>query len=170
MFHRSFIALLGAVFLALTCSQAETSPQAPARRGDEPQYLALQVFTDSTSPLAGAGSQATDNGPPGRAVLEAFTADVAARIGSTGVERRRLALMFGPILFDHSDEQAVQLIDDVFDIALTRGVAVGFHLDDSMSGEAGAISLRIRAMSNVRPGTAGHPPSAGSTGVRHLRA
>ncbi len=131
---RPVIALLGAVFLAtaLACSQAQAPATAPTDQGGERQYLALQVFTDSPSPHAGAGGQATPNGPPARAALDAFAADVIARIGSTGVERRRLALVFGPILFDHSDEQAVQLIDDAFDIALARGVAVGFHLDDSM--------------------------------------
>jgi hypothetical protein len=131
---RSLIALLGTVFLAaaLACSQAQTPAQAPTRQGDEPQYLAFQVFTDSSSPHAGAGSQATPNGPPARAALDAFAAEVIARIGSVGAGRRRLALVFGPILFDHSDEQAARLIDDAFAIALARGVAVGFHLDDSM--------------------------------------
>ncbi len=113
-------------------SQAPASVAAPADPAGERQYLAFQVFTDSSSPHGGAGSQSTENGPPARATLDEFAADVVARIGSAGDGRRRLAFMFGPILFDHSDEQVVQLIDDAFAIALARRVAVGFHLDDSM--------------------------------------
>jgi len=126
------LVLAAALAPAIACSKAQTPPAAASDPNGEPQYLAFQVFTDSASPHAGAGSQATPNGPPARAVLDEFAADVVARIGTVGEGRRRLVLMFGPILFDHSDEQAAQLIGDAFDIALARGVAVGFHLDDSM--------------------------------------
>ncbi len=133
MHRRAFVATAcSSALVSASCTGAAPLEPTAAEVGDEIRYLAFQVFTDSPSPHAGAGSQATPNGPPARAVLDAFAAEVIARVGSTGVERRRLALAFGPILFDHSDEQAARLIGDAFDIALARGVAVGFHLDDSM--------------------------------------
>jgi hypothetical protein len=130
------IVLLSAPAMALLaagCAPASASVSAAAESiPDETLYLCFQVFTDSPSPHQGAGSQTLPNGPPTRAALDAFAADILARIGPAGQERRRLGLMFGPILFDHSDEQAVHLIADAFEIALTRDVAVGFHIDDQM--------------------------------------
>jgi hypothetical protein len=118
--------------VATTLAGAQAQSPAPERsRPDDIQYLAFQVFTDSSSPQMGAGGQATPNGPPARAMLDALAVDLITRVGA-GDTSRRLALIFGPILFDHSDEQAARLIDDAFDIALARDVAVGFHLDDSM--------------------------------------
>ena len=55
-----------------------------------------------------------------------------ACVGLTGNSERRLALIFGPVAFDQTDEQVASLMSSVFDIALARDVAVGFHLDDSM--------------------------------------
>lgn len=125
--------LFAAVVAAATLACAQAPSAAPARpRPDFTQYLAFQVFTDSSSPQMAAGSQATPNGPPALAMLDAFAAGVIAHIETTGDGRRRVALMFGPILFDHGDAQAVRLIDNAFDIALARDVAVGFLLDDSM--------------------------------------
>lgn len=115
------------------CSPAPASVEAAAEEAaEEALYLSFQVFTDTPSPHQGAGSQSMPNGPPTRGVLDEFAADIIARIGGAGAGRRRLALMFGPILFDHSDEQAARLIADAFEIALARGVAVGFHIDDQM--------------------------------------
>lgn len=125
------ISLSAPALLGSACAPA--SDQAAAETvADETLYLAFQVFTDSPSPHNGAGGQGTPNGPPERAVLDAFARELIASIGGVGEGRRRLALMFGPILFDHSDQQAVQLINDAFEIALAHDVAVGFHLDDQM--------------------------------------
>lgn len=126
------VSLSASALSAVGCAPVSAPASADGAADAETRYLAFQVFTDSPSPHNGAGGQTLPNGPPARAVLDAFAADIIARIASAGEGRRRLALVFGPILFDHSDEQAVQLISDVFDIAIARNVAVGFHLDDSM--------------------------------------
>lgn len=109
-----------------------TSAESSSVRSLETRYLAFQVFTDSLDPHSGAGSDASASGPPDRRTLDDFALDLIDRLGSTGDSRNRLALMFGPISFEHSDQSVARLISDVFDIALSRGVAVGFHLDDSM--------------------------------------
>jgi hypothetical protein len=81
----------------------------------------------------------------------------SSRASAPGI-RRRLALIFGPILFDHSDEQAARRIDDAFDIALARDVAVGFHLDDSMFWHGGRDL--VEDPRNVERADWDSPPSA----------
>ncbi len=131
---RRFSAFLFSLAFVVTagCSQAQIPPDAQSAARGETQYLAFQVFTGSTSPQIPPGGQAVLDAAPSRAELDAFAADIVGRIGGTGRGARRLALIFGPIAFDHTDEQAARLIDDAFEIALARDVAVGFHLDDSM--------------------------------------
>jgi hypothetical protein len=133
MTRRFSVLLLGfACVAAGGFSLARTSPAAQPAASGEMQYLAFQIFTGATNPRTPPGSQAVLDAVPSRAQLDAFGAELIARIGGTGRGRHRLALIFGPIAFDHSDQQAASLIHDAFDIALARDVAVGFHLDDSM--------------------------------------
>ena len=100
----------------------------------ETRYLAFQIFTgaaDPIVPIGGSGLSAL--GPmPSQPLLDAFVKDIITRIGSVGQDRTRLAVIFGPLSFDHSDAQVRQLIASAFSIALQNNVAVGFHIDDSM--------------------------------------
>jgi hypothetical protein len=133
MDRRAVLVSLSASALTAAAGCAPTlDPAAAEAVSDETRYLAFQVFTGSTSPQAALGSDAVLDAVPDRAQLDAFAAGVISRIGSTGDARHRLALMFGPIAFDHNDAQAVRLIEDVFDIALARNIAVGLHIDDAM--------------------------------------
>jgi hypothetical protein len=61
-----------------------------------------------------------------------FVRGLRSRIGTVGDSRHRLAVILGPLAFDHSDEDVRRLIRSGFALALQQNVAVGFHLDDSM--------------------------------------
>lgn len=80
------------------------------------RYLAFQIFT----------------GNPGSQDLLVRITDIRNRIGITEVGKRHIGFILGPIVFDNTDEDVRQLISSGFDIALKTGVAVGFHIDDSM--------------------------------------
>ncbi len=64
--------------------------------------------------------------------MDAFAQDVIQRIGTVGEGQSQLALIFGPLAFDHSDDEIGRFIATAFSLALERKIAVGFHIDDSM--------------------------------------
>ncbi|MBI4346913.1 MAG: endo-1,4-beta-xylanase, partial [Elusimicrobia bacterium] len=92
------------------------------RTASDPDYLAFQFFTYGDESVF----------PPSSETIDERVAGLVRAIGETGSPSRKLAAMLGPLTFDHSDAELAALIDAAFSIALTRGVAVGFHLDDSM--------------------------------------
>jgi hypothetical protein len=69
---------------------------------------------------------------PARPQLDAFVQDIVRRIGAVGGGQTQLAVIFGPLAFDHSDAEIGSFIETAFAIALERKIAVGFHIDDSM--------------------------------------
>lgn len=95
------------------------------------RYLAFQVFTSAPSPEVPAGLAVHPRAPT-KETIDAFVEDLLDRLGTTGTRERRLAFVEGPISLDHSDDTIRRLIDEAFEIALERDIAVGFHLDDSM--------------------------------------
>ena len=104
---------------------------------DEPVevcYLAFQVFTGAPDPtVAIGGSGIHPLGPlPARPELAAFVEDVIGRIGTLGKGPTQLAVIFGPLAFDHSEAELERFIDMAFAIGLKHEIAVGFHIDDSM--------------------------------------
>ena len=127
-FARALVTALG--LASLSSPPIEAAPT-DSDRG-ETRYLAFQVFTGSPDPHVPIGGEPVLGDPPSAATLDAFATDVAARIGTTGNSRTRLALIFGPISFDQTDAQVFDLIRSGFAIALAHDLAVGFHLDDSM--------------------------------------
>lgn len=103
--------------------------------GEEPtRYLAFQVFTGAPDPAVAIGGSGT--GPlaplPDKQAVGAFVRDLVVRIGATGDARTKLAFIEGPLAFDHSDAELQRLIAAAFEIAQAQGIAVGFHVDDSM--------------------------------------
>ena len=101
---------------------------AGATPADEPtRYLAIQIFTSSfdSGPMRAAI-------PPQPEALREIVKDLSDRIGTEGTNGRRLGFVLGPIAFDNSDEEVCRQIAEGFYIAQRTGVAVGFHLDDSM--------------------------------------
>ncbi|MBI4349871.1 MAG: hypothetical protein HY550_00380 [Elusimicrobia bacterium] len=105
---------------------AELSAQGRATR-----YLAFQVFTNSPSPTVPAGMPVSSQVPSKRAI-ESLVGDIIGRLGTTGTKGRKLAFVEGPISLDHSDRELGRLIDEAFEIAVEKDIAVGFHIDDSM--------------------------------------
>jgi hypothetical protein len=95
---------------------------------DEPaRYLAFQIFT------GGLGSDILRRAfPPPPNDLRRTVIELRDHIGVEGKNDRRLGFVLGLISFDNSDEDVRKLIAAGFDIALDTGVAVGFHIDDSM--------------------------------------
>ena len=97
--------------------------------GDEPRYLAFQVFQGGRDPSI-PFDRVMVYTPKEK--IAAVVDDIVTTIGVTGGARARLAVMIGPISFDHTDEEVRQIIDDGFAIAREKNIAVGFHIDDSM--------------------------------------
>ncbi len=95
--------------------------------GDSTRYLALQIFTGGF-----VSKEIGRNFPPQPEDLRKLVVDMRERIGVVGADGRCLGFVFGPLAFDNTDEQVRRLIAIGFDIALETGVAVGFHIDDSM--------------------------------------
>jgi len=112
---------LALLFIALLWSSEASPAQEPVR------YLAFQIFTGGFD--SSAMRQAFP--PPPDDLLRTVT-DLRDRIGAQGNSNRRLGFILGPLAFDNSDEDVRKLIASGFDIALDTGVAVGFHIDDSM--------------------------------------
>jgi hypothetical protein len=116
--------LLGSVFLSSLNAQTEK----------ESRYLAFQIFTYGPNPkIASMGE-----GPnpvarfPDKATLRDYMEDIKRRIGAVGDQQTRLAVMLGPLSFDHGDAETSKFIELGFQLALETDVAVGFHIDDSM--------------------------------------
>jgi hypothetical protein len=91
------------------------------------RYLAFQIFTGGT-----ASHELESNFPPPPRDLRKTVEDLRDRIGVKESGGRKLGFVVGPLSFDHTDDQVRAMIASGFDIALETGVAVGFHVDDSM--------------------------------------
>jgi len=117
--------LLACIFLC----QPVTAAQNP-----ETRYLAFQIFTYGPDPkIARMGESAgTIARFPEKAVLREYILDIKQRIGAIGGPQTRLAVMLGPLSFDHTDADVAWFIELGFQLALETDVAVGFHIDDSM--------------------------------------
>lgn len=116
--------------------QDSREPKAPdPSKGDgETRYLAFQVFTSSPDPkfaMSGEGMKPLSGLPDGAAIRNAID-DIKRRIGTVGDGHARLAVMLGPLSFDHTDDELTRFIETAFGLALETDVAVGFHLDDSI--------------------------------------
>jgi len=107
---------------------------AQAAQSDETRYLAFQIFTSSPDPKIAESGQGMRplTGLPERAALRDYIADIKQRIGTVGSGTTRLAVMLGPISFDHSDTEVSRFIAMAMDLGIEMNVAIGFHIDDSM--------------------------------------
>ncbi|MBC7894605.1 MAG: hypothetical protein H7066_04280 [Cytophagaceae bacterium] len=98
--------------------------------GGETRYLAFQIFEGGPDPAIPFDRPPLVYTPAVK--VAAMARDIVATIGTTGSQRAMLAVILGPISFDHTDAEARQIIDDGFAIARAENIAVGFHIDDSM--------------------------------------
>jgi hypothetical protein len=117
MLHRNTFILLflcGALF-AQSDSRSQT------------RYLAFQIFTGGT-----ASHELGSNFPPPPHDLRKTVEDLRDRIGTKESAGRKLGFVIGPLSFDHTDDQVRTMVAVAFDISLGTGVAVGFHVDDSI--------------------------------------
>jgi hypothetical protein len=95
------------------------------------RYLHFQIFTGTSDPkFPGKGDRVFT--PPSRAKLHAMAQTIVDRIGTTGDARNKLGFTLGPMAFDHTDAETVQLIGDGFAIAEELDLSVAFHIDDSL--------------------------------------
>ena len=101
---------------------------------EETRYLAFQIFTYGPNPKI--ASMGEGKNPlarfPDKATLRDYIEDIKRRIATVGGRQNRLAVMLGPISFDHGDAETTRFIELGFELALETDVAVGFHIDDSM--------------------------------------
>jgi len=116
---------------ALVCLLGFVSP---SRAHAETRYLAFQIFTYGPNPkIASMGEGVNPIARfPDRETLRDSILDIRRRVGTVGDRQTRLAVMLGPLSFDHSDAEVARFIDLAFGLALETDVAVGFHIDDSM--------------------------------------
>jgi hypothetical protein len=113
--HTGLLLLISAALFAQSESRTRT------------QYLAFQIFTGG-----GASHELGNNFPPPPRDLFKAVEELRTRIGIQGSDGRKLGFIVGPLAFDHTDDQVRRMIAEAFDIALKTGLAVGFHVDDSM--------------------------------------
>ncbi len=134
----SLLSTLSAALLGTACGAsqpsgvASTLPTTEALKplaGIETRYLAFQVFEGGPDPAI-PFDRAMVYTPRDR--IAAVVHDIVTTIGVKGGARTKLALMLGPISFDHTDDEVRRIIDDGFAIAAAENIAVGFHIDDSM--------------------------------------
>jgi hypothetical protein len=104
-------------------------PSCPADPSPE-KYLAFQLFTASHD-----SADLARNYPPSAGGVSERVDGIIRAIGTVGSGKRRLGFIVGPLSFDETDGQVRQLMRDAFAIAVERGVATGFHVDDSMFWE-----------------------------------
>jgi len=112
---------LGLILIAILCFAGNAIANDPVR------YLAFQFFTGSFD-----SDILRKAFPPPPTDLRRTVIDLRDHIGVAGMNDRQLGFILGLISFDNSDENVRKLIAAGFDIALDTGVAVGFHIDDSM--------------------------------------
>ncbi len=98
--------------------------------GSEVRYLAFQIFEGTPDPVIPFDTPPLVYTPASK--IAAIAHDIVSAIGVTGGQRAKLAIMLGPISFDHTDAEVRQIIKDGFAIALAENIAVGFHIDDAM--------------------------------------
>jgi hypothetical protein len=118
---RPYLLLL--ISLSAACATAFAADAAPPPT----RYLALQLFTGTRE-----SPELQQNFPPSPQDLRQTVAELRDRVGLQGSPGRKLAFVVGPLSFDHTDDQVRARIASAFDVALETGVAVGFHVDDSM--------------------------------------
>jgi len=113
--------LFSVLAITLFCSACFAAPSPAKQNSQEPKYLLFQIFTYDGSGIFPPSGQ-----------LESTVDSIVSRIGASGDQQHKLGFCAGPLTFNHSDEQIVQLIDQSFQIARKRNVAVAFHIDDQM--------------------------------------
>ncbi len=117
-------------------AQDSEQPATPdsSKPGKETRYLAFQIFTYSPNPMV--ASMGEGKNPiarfPDKKTLRDYIEDIKRRIGTVGNQQTRLAVILGPLSFDHRDAEINTFVELAFSLALETGVAVGFHIDDSM--------------------------------------
>jgi hypothetical protein len=94
-----------------------------------PQYLTFQLFIYGPPPDGKVPSPALNKSAAQKTIDEIL----AAVNGETGDgKKRKLGFALGPLALDHTDEQLREIIQGGFALAEAKGLAVAFHMDNSM--------------------------------------
>lgn len=119
---------------ASATSEQDTPTAPPSVKRGETRYLAFQIFTSSPDPKVAVAAEGLKplGSLPDAATLRNSIEDIKRRIGTVGNRQTRLAVMLGPLGFDHGDADLIRFIALAFRLAPETDVAVGFHIDDSM--------------------------------------
>lgn len=122
--------ILSSLFLlSQNRNEALSIEDLPPSRGavvGQTKYLAFQIFTGTHS-----SPEILRNLGPGTD-KEKTVENIIRAIGTVGSQNRKLGFFVGPLSFDHTDDEIVQIIRESFALALEKNIAVGFHIDDSM--------------------------------------
>ncbi len=132
--------LLGIAATLFAGTAAGQNSQQPAtaksvKAENEASYLAFQIFTYYSPDPKNASHMSSGSREkllPGTPALRAYVDDIKQRIGTVGQKNTRLAVMLGPLCFEQTDAETTEFVERAFDLALETGVAVGFHIDDSI--------------------------------------
>ncbi|MFO1431514.1 MAG: hypothetical protein U1F76_15440 [Candidatus Competibacteraceae bacterium] len=136
--QRFFPNPFGVIALVAAVCLVNSYESTTARAADYPQYLVFQLF------MAGAGFTDVPKGnvltnPPAKTKIDQDVQAIIDVIGERGDENHVLGFAIGPLALDYTrnengdntENKLRSLIQDSFDIALAKNVAVVFHIDDS---------------------------------------
>ncbi len=94
-----------------------------------PQYLIFQLFIYGPSPDGNVPSPALNNTDISTSI-DQILAVVNHQVGDGTT--RQLGFALGPMTLDHTDDQLRKIIRGGFALAQEKGLAVAFHMDNSM--------------------------------------
>jgi hypothetical protein len=139
--------VFGTMFLISSVPTALSLSSSGLPASNDPQYLTFQIFSAEPDPKIALGTKqltwtlanakpgvpgaAPLGPPPPKEKLAAMVQAIIDAVGTTGKGGRKLGFMVGPLAFDQTDEEIRRLIQDSFQIAVEKDIAVGFHIDDS---------------------------------------
>jgi hypothetical protein len=109
MKHLVVPGIVAMLFASSASGQDATKPATPqaSKAEKETRYLAFQIFTYSPDPRV--ASMGEGKNPvarfPDKATLRDYIEDIKRRIGTVGDQQTRLAVMLGPLSFDHGDAE-----------------------------------------------------------------
>ncbi len=133
---RTVLVACSVIALFAGCAE-ETRSAADAGNAADARYLAFQVGTYHPAYIVdGEPYDPTASGDAPAFPKDDVAATLSRWLDRLGGERgnrvNRLAFFVGPLSLDHTDEQLREIIRETFELAVQNGVAVGFHIDDSM--------------------------------------
>lgn len=108
-------------------------PEPLIANNEQTRYLIFQIFSGAPNPEIPFGYPLGD--PPTKDTIAKMVQNIIDTIGTRSTAKAKLGFSIGPVTFDHDDATVTRMIDEAFQIAREKNVAVGIHLDTDMFWE-----------------------------------